>query len=231
MLQFSDFLLKIGCAFLTGALIGIERQYRQRNAGLRTNILVATGAATFTVLSYAMTSSSGDPSRMAAQIISGIGFLGGGLILKDGVNVRGLNTAATIWCSAACGTLSGSGLYAEAFVLVGCVLFTHIGLRTVCRWIEQKTSGSYLYSIQTECRHDLSGPVQQTVMNTLAFHPNIKLCALFYKSNTEYTTVYCHIRIQGEHKASLDQLITRIRALPGVYASGWKKEEPAPEDF
>ena len=84
-----------------GTLIGVERQYRQRNAGLRTNILVAVGAAAFTVLSYSMTTGSGDPSRVAAQIVSGIGFLGGGLILKDGFTVRGLNTAATIWCSRA----------------------------------------------------------------------------------------------------------------------------------
>ena len=97
-----------------GTLIGVERQYRQRNAGLRTNILVAVGAAAFTVLSYSMTTGSGDPSRVAAQIVSGIGFLGGGLILKDGFTVRGLNTAATIWCSAACGTLSGVGAYCEA---------------------------------------------------------------------------------------------------------------------
>ena len=108
-----------------GTLIGVERQYRQRNAGLRTNILVAVGAAAFTVLSYSMTTGSGDPSRVAAQIVSGIGFLGGGLILKDGFTVRGLNTAATIWCSAACGTLSGVGAYCEAAVLVACVWITH----------------------------------------------------------------------------------------------------------
>lgn len=108
-----------------GTLIGVERQYRQRNAGLRTNILVAAGAAAFTVLSYSITTGSGDPSRVAAQIVSGIGFLGGGLILKDGFTVRGLNTAATIWCSAACGTFSGVGAYCEAAVLVVSVLITH----------------------------------------------------------------------------------------------------------
>ena len=118
MILLTDYLARIGCALLMGTLIGVERQYRQRNAGLRTNILVSVGAAAFTVLSYSMTSGNGDPSRVAAQIVSGIGFLGGGLILKDGVTVRGLNTAATIWCSAACGTLSGVGLYTESAILV-----------------------------------------------------------------------------------------------------------------
>lgn len=125
---FYDYLARMGCAFVMGTLIGIERQYRQRNAGLRTNILVSVGAAAFTVLSCDMTIGNGDPSRVAAQIVSGIGFIGGGLILKDGFNVRGLNTAATIWCSAACGTLSGVGLYAEAAVLVACVLIAYSGL-------------------------------------------------------------------------------------------------------
>lgn len=125
MILFTDYLARIGCAFLMGTLIGVERQYRQRNAGLRTNILVSVGAAAFTVLSYSMTSGSGDPSRVAAQIVSGIGFLGGGLILKDGFTVRGLNTAATIWCSAAYGTLSGVGFYKESAILVICVLVTH----------------------------------------------------------------------------------------------------------
>lgn len=96
MLLFTDFLLRIGSAFVMGTLIGLERQYRQRDAGLRTNVLVTVSSAAFTVLSYAMTSGNGDPSRVAAQIVSGIGFLGGGLILKDGFNVKELNTAATI---------------------------------------------------------------------------------------------------------------------------------------
>lgn len=69
MILLTDYLARIGCAFLMGTLIGVERQYRQRNAGLRTNILVSVGAAAFTVLSYSMTSGNGDPSRMAAQIV------------------------------------------------------------------------------------------------------------------------------------------------------------------
>ena len=133
-----------------GTLIGVERQFRQRNAGLRTNILVSVGAAAFTVLSYAMTAEEGDPSRVAAQIVSGIGFLGGGLILKDGFTVRGLNTAATIWCSAACGTLSGVGLYREAAILVAFVLVTHCLFRPLCTFLGKRTAGVFHYSARTE---------------------------------------------------------------------------------
>ena len=176
---FYDYLARMGCAFVMGTLIGIERQYRQRNAGLRTNILVSVGAAAFTVLSCDMTIGNGDPSRVAAQIVSGIGFIGGGLILKDGFNVRGLNTAATIWCSAACGTLSGIGLYAEAAVLVACVLITHCLFRPLCTWIEKQESGPFQYTVHVECEQNLSNKIQQIIMNVLSFDRNVKLNALF----------------------------------------------------
>ena len=92
--------LNLGAAFLLGGVIGFERQWRQRLAGLRTNTLVALGAATF-VLFAGLFPGEGSPTRVAAQVVSGIGFLGAGIIFKEGFNVSGLNTAATLWCSAA----------------------------------------------------------------------------------------------------------------------------------
>jgi len=103
-----DFIARLSVAFLLGALIGLERQWRQRMAGLRTNTLVATGAALFVMLSV-LTPSDSSPSRIAAQVVSGIGFLARGVILREGLTVRGLNTATTIWCAAAIGSLSGAG--------------------------------------------------------------------------------------------------------------------------
>ena len=87
--------LRLGLALLIGAVIGFERQWRQRMAGLRTNALVALGAAGFVVFS-SIASGTDSPTRVAAQVVSGIGFLGAGVILREGVNVRGLNTAATL---------------------------------------------------------------------------------------------------------------------------------------
>ena len=181
MLLFTDFLLRIGSAFVMGTLIGLERQYRQRDAGLRTNVLVTVGSAAFTVLSYAMTSGNGDPSRVAAQIVSGIGFLGGGLILKDGFNVKGLNTAATIWCSAASGTLVGVGMFAESAILVGFVLLTHLLYRPLCRLIERNSAESCAYSLRVECRTGLVDKIREIIMRTLSFGGGVKLSSLYYK--------------------------------------------------
>lgn len=227
----TDFMVRMLCAFLTGAAIGVERQYKQHNAGLRTNILVSIGAAAFTVISYSLTTGSGDPSRVAAQIVSGIGFIGGGLILKDGFNVRGLNTAATIWCSAACGTLSGVGMYTEAFILVGCVLVTHCLLRPLCRFWERRLSGSNTYSIKVECKEEMLEKVRQLIDTTLAFNSDLKLHALYYKERGECVVVNCELEIIGEHTALLDLLVSRLRARFGILNAGWEKTEPLQEDF
>ena len=120
-------------AMLLGALIGAERQWRQRMAGLRTNALVATGAAVF-ILS-AMSASPDSPGRIAAQIVSGIGFLGAGVIMRDGMNVRGLNTAATLWCSAGIGVLCGLGQFWNATAATLIILCANILLREAAQRI------------------------------------------------------------------------------------------------
>ena len=231
MILFSEYLTRIGCAFVMGTFIGEERQIRQRNAGLRTNILVSIGAAAFTILSYSMTTGNGDPSRVAAQIVSGIGFLGGGLILKDGLTVRGLNTAATIWCSAACGTLSGVGLYKEAAILVICVLLTHCLFRPLCALLEKRTAKVYHYSIRAECQRNASNSIQKLIMDTLAFDQDVQLNSLFYKGDDERVTVCCDMATLGEHKVLLDLVVSRLRSRSEVYSVGWEKKESPQEDF
>src|SRR5215475_2813763 len=126
--DFLDTLVSLTTAFVLGTLIGAERQYRQRTAGLRTNVLVAVGAAAFVDLAMRLTGTDG-AVRVIAYVVSGIGFLGAGVIMKEGTNVRGLNTAATLWCSAAVGACAGSGLLAEAGLLTVFVLAGNTLLR------------------------------------------------------------------------------------------------------
>ena len=134
----STFLLNIAVALALGFAIGLERQWRQHPAGLRTNALVALGAALFVSLSRLM-NDEGSPTRIASYIVSGLGFLGGGVILRDGLNVKGMNTAATIWCTGAVGTLAGAGFPLEAVAGTVSILTVHLGLRPVVRWIESHT--------------------------------------------------------------------------------------------
>ena len=224
MTNYMDFIIRIGVAFLAGALIGIERQYRQSNAGLRTNILVSVGAAAFAILSFSMTFGTGDPTRVAAQIVSGIGFIGGGLILKDGVSVRGLNTAATIWCSAACGALAGIGMFAETFIMVSVILITHFVFQPLCRIIEKRTLKQYKYELRVECVADVSENVRKTITNTLAFDGNVKLESLYYKNDEGINGVECLFEARGDHKVLVDLLVSRIHNLSGVSKVGCSRQ-------
>lgn len=109
---FLDTTISFVAAFIFGTLIGAERQYRQRTAGLRTNVLVAIGSAAFVDLAQRIAGTT-EAVRVISYVVSGIGFLGAGVIMKEGMNVRGLNTAATLWCSAAVGACAGTDMLAE----------------------------------------------------------------------------------------------------------------------
>lgn len=125
-------------ALICGALIGSERQLRQRMAGLRTNALVAMGAASFVVFSHLFPDEL-SPTRVGAQVVSGIGFLGAGIIFRHGFAVHGLNTAATLWCSAAVGLISGAGAWPLAAFTTGLIIFVNIGLRPLVKLLKKKT--------------------------------------------------------------------------------------------
>ena len=134
--SFLDTFISLAVAFVLGTLIGAERQYRQRTAGLRTNALVALGAAAFVDLGNTV-AGQGGTTQIVAYVVSGVGFLGAGVIMKDGTNIRGLNTAATLWCSAAVGAFAGADHAAEAVLLTGFVLVGNTVLRPLVNVINR----------------------------------------------------------------------------------------------
>lgn len=126
-------------ALAMGGLVGIERQWRKQLAGVRTNALVALGAASFTLFAAILPNPGVDSvARVAAQVVSGIGFLGAGVIMRDGMTVHGLTTAATLWCSAAVGILCGAGLIDMAIMATSLILLVNLGLRPISRAIDAK---------------------------------------------------------------------------------------------
>jgi putative Mg2+ transporter-C (MgtC) family protein len=153
--------LHMGSAVLLGALIGSERQVRQRMAGLRTNALVALGAAAFVIFA-SLIPNDASPTRVAAQVVSGIGFLGAGIIFRDGFNVHGLNTAATLWCSAAVGLLAGAGFLSYAATTAGLVVFINLGLRPLVKWLKRHTAAGtpILRQYRVEVQADSSAEAQ-----------------------------------------------------------------------
>jgi putative Mg2+ transporter-C (MgtC) family protein len=147
-LSWLDIVLRIGIAAALGGAIGLERELRDREAGLRTHLLVSVGSALFTMVSaYAWTdwrfsTEEGlvfDPTRIAAQVVTGIGFLGAGAIIRQGLSVKGLTTAATLWVVAAIGMASGVGYYEAAFVTTALVLISLWPLRLLAYRLSART--------------------------------------------------------------------------------------------
>ncbi len=134
--EFLNTFISLSVAVLLGTAIGAERQYRQRTAGLRTNALVALGASAFVDLGMRLNGNPG-ATQVLAYVASGVGFLGAGVILKEGMNIRGLNTAATIWCSAVTGAFAGADHPAEAVLLAAFVLGGNTFLRPLVTFIER----------------------------------------------------------------------------------------------
>jgi putative Mg2+ transporter-C (MgtC) family protein len=140
MLEITDLELirRLITAALLGALLGVEREAYQKSAGLRTNILIAVGSALFTLMSIEMSGPSGDPARIAAQIVTGIGFLGAGAIMRTDSGVHGLTTAATVWVNAAVGVAAGGGSYHLAVIATVITLVALRILQPVERILERR---------------------------------------------------------------------------------------------
>lgn len=137
-METSVFIIRLLLATLAGMLIGFERQWHHKSAGLITNTLIAVGAAIYVLLSIKITSANGDVTRIIAQVVTGIGFLGVGIIFREGINIHGLTTAATVWCSAAIGCLAASGYFIETLVATLAILCVNSILLPLDKWLSSR---------------------------------------------------------------------------------------------
>jgi putative Mg2+ transporter-C (MgtC) family protein len=157
-------------AFILGGIIGFERQWRQRTAGLRTNVLVAVGAAAFVDLGFRVGAADG-ASRVISYVVSGIGFLGAGVIMKEGAQIRGINTAATLWASAAVGAFAGSGQTGEAVLVAAFVLAGNTLLRPVANYVNRlpirPKNTEAVYRIHVTCKPDMVAEARDLIHEEL----------------------------------------------------------------
>ena len=150
-----DIILRMACAMLVGAVIGTEREFTHRPAGMRTHMLVSLGACAVMITSqmlfaqYRVYGATPDPARLSAQVITGIGFLGAGTILKEGPTIKGLTTAASIWAVACLGIAVGAGYYAVGLVGAACMMIT----LTVFEWLQELLlrNNYALYNFSATC--------------------------------------------------------------------------------
>jgi len=137
-----EFALRLLLAAGLGGIIGLEREWRNKEAGLRTNILITIGSAVFTLMSIELTDGkTGDTSRVAAQIVTGIGFLGAGAIMRTDAGIQGLTTAATIWVNAAIGVAAGGGEYHLAVITTFITLVVLLVLQPIEKYVDYRKLG------------------------------------------------------------------------------------------
>lgn len=223
-LTIADFALRLAVGVGCGALIGLERQWRARRAGLRTNALVAAGATLFVLYAAATTDSS--PTRVASYVVSGIGFLGGGVILREGVNVRGLNTAATLWCSAAIGVLAASGHLLFTLIGTGTVIAIHLFGRPLGRMIDRDNTDDedeslQPFLVQVICRPKTEKYARAQIVQHASGNDMTLRGIHTGPANGDEITLTAHLLMDGHTPARLERLVAELSLQPGVRAVHW----------
>ncbi len=216
-------------AFAFGTLIGAERQYRQRSAGLRTNALVAVGAAAF--VDFGLRIGGPASTQVMAYVVSGIGFLGAGAIMKEGINVRGLNTAATLWCSAAVGAAAGAGLVVESALLTGFVIAGNTLLRPLVNRINRipldEESGEATYEVRLTVSRQKADEARETLIDALeaAHYPVADVET--EKRGDDTVEIVAKLVATSVRPEELNAVIRSLEKLPGVTHTNWESEVQA----
>jgi putative Mg2+ transporter-C (MgtC) family protein len=230
-----DLVVRITVAIVFGAAIGLERQWRLRTAGIRTNALVAAGSALFVILGAVGLGeqAQADPTRVAAQVVSGIGFLGAGVILRDGLNIRGLTTAATLWCAAAVGSLSGAGMESVAFIGCAAIIATNTLLRPVGRLVNRRSGYDdasvasaddggapidYVFEVVTAEKNE---PRVRALVLQAVNRPDFTLRSLDIRHGKQTRVLAGVSALRSADTGDLEVAFQRISLDPNVLSSRW----------
>jgi putative Mg2+ transporter-C (MgtC) family protein len=225
--MYLNFLLNVMVALFLGIAIGIERQSRQHQAGLRTNALVALGAALFVSLSGLM-GDAGSPTRIASYIVSGLGFLGAGVILRDGLNVKGMNTAATIWCTGAVGTLAGAGFLLEGIAGAAAVLGVHLGLRPVVNWIDARTKTmtdvETYYRLRVRCAEGEGAHIRAIILRQIGESARMTVQEISTdERDKEGKVIIADVYASEPNDRAMEEIAARLSIEPEVAGVSWQQ--------
>lgn len=221
---YTDFVLRISLSLVLGFLIGLERQLTGHPAGIRINVLICMGTIFFTL--FPMLYGSNQVFRVGSSIISGVGFLCSGVIFKDSGTVRGMNTAATLWCTAAIGILASTGMYAMAITATGILIASNLILRPLARKLNPITAGDESekqYCISVTCQEVAEQEIRLLLINSNS-------CKTLFLNNLESGDVvgdkveiiakYCSV---GKPKNNvLEGIVGQALAIPEVVSAGWE---------
>ncbi len=230
----SGFAVHLLVSAVLGAIIGLERQYTRHPAGILTNLLVCMGSFAFTAFSYLAFRDGVDLTRVAAGIVSGIGFLGAGVIMREGGNIRGLNTAATVWASAAVGMLCCVNNLIYAIMVAAAIVFLHLVLHPISHKIDKirrydkSDRNNYeeeIYKITVVCPEEDELEVRKNIMSIIKNEPEALLHNLeTVNTEDDNRKIRAYITTKNNNDALIESIITKVGKSDRIISTGWKIE-------
>ena len=225
------FFIKISLSFFFGVIIGLEREWRKCTAGLRTNVLVSMGAAIF--ISMAVDIGGTATERIASYVVSGVGFLGAGVILKDGASIRGLNTAATLWCTAAIGAYCGLGSVLEPLVGSLFIISAHILLRPVTNKIRKISpfrvtdQEEYHYRFVALCHEEEENHIRTLFIQYIGNNPDLMLKSI--SSTDSNAPLYVQVDVEmismKRQDRSMEKVASFLTLEKGIVSIKWELDD------
>jgi putative Mg2+ transporter-C (MgtC) family protein len=217
-----DFLYAVGLSLLLGSLVGVERQWHRRLVDLKTNALVCLGACLFMLVTKTADGFA-DPIRMGGQIVVGVGFIGGGLLFRDGTQTKGINTAATLWCCAAVGTLCGLDRWMEAVSASLIIVLANTLLRQVAQFLNLKMGITDNLTSQVKfeltCADNVASAIREQA-EAIFLSQSIDIKGVSEKTQNSQKTITLSVLIEhGDEAKQTDQILKKISQLPVSEAS------------
>ncbi len=225
------FVIRILIAAVLGAAIGIERELRKHYAGIVTNLIVCIGAFGFTSFSYLAGDANTDVTRVAAQVVCGVGFLGAGVILSDGTKVKGINTAATIWAAAAVGILCCLDKIWFALILAAVVILSHLLIHPISEAIrkqrqydkEKNAKEEAFFQISLTCREEAATHIKEKMIGYITSLDGV-LLRKFDTMVLEDGNIKLHagISMKKKNDETVEEIIAYIATDKNIISTGWK---------
>lgn len=229
-----EFLLRCAIAVLLGFFIGFERQWTRHPGGIITNVLICVGAFLFTGFSFVFAKGEDiagirDFTRVAAQVVAGIGFLGAGVIMRQGLNIKGLNTAATMWCAGAIGVLCAHGSIWRPVIGTAAILLVNILFRPVAHKVREKrfkdlknNEDDKVYVIRISCNQENEYHVRALFMQMVAAESIILRDIVSTDADDDRVKIKATIVSESNQETEIEKIISRISVEEGVLSAGWK---------
>ena len=233
-----ELLVRVGLATMLGLAVGIERQWRSRMAGLQTMALVSMGAALYVILGAYGFHRDVDPTRVVAQIVTGVGFLGAGVIMKQGSSVVGLNTAATLWATAAVGALAGAWAWREAVAGAAIIIAANGFLHPLAARMDRvriETGREVTpvdYVLDVVCQRDAEPAVRATIVDAVS-GPGLRLKSLVWRNADTPIEVVLSADVSAAKRddTQLESAVRELSAEPRVRAVRWSIKNEAAADW